>query len=467
MRLIFVSILVFLLPNVVIGLLTHAFVFDRAVINVDYSILALLLLLRPAWWIFTAVFLAIFIIDIFTAMAPGFHFSLSAFLESLPYLKDIVSVYTFMLAALLIASGASLSALFLFGSKGAVASLRQKLVGAAVLFLLTASAFAVDKGLVLPIFAKHFNVATSASKRIAQEVLSPGPAQVELQAMSSASQDWLKALDTPITAAELPDTLYLFVVESWGEIKSNSLMRQRFQLFRTPYLLRNYQVRTGSTPFIGSTIPAEIRELCGVRYLSLHPDVNRLNKASCIPALANAAGYQTHALHNYRSSFFMRFSLYPELGFDQLHFMEKIRQSIGQSSYCGKTFRNVCDEHVLRYIRRIKQKNTSEKNLFYWLTISSHVPPTPLSSEIEATYCTMPILREAGDLCALEYRVEKTLAHIATFLSERAAAGEDYAAIVVGDHAPPFLRLALRELYNSSHVPAVLITPKKNHIQLK
>lgn len=468
MRLVFISFLVFLLPNVAINLLTHIFVFDRAVINLDYVIPALLLLFRPAWWVFTTIFMVIYVIDLFTAMAPGFHFSMSSLLESLPYLTGIISAYTLSVAVLVLTAGTGLSVLFLYASKNEIASPRKKMVGAAVLLIISAGAFAADKALVFPTLAEHFNVATSASQRIAQEVLSPASAKTRPQKMRSASEGWLRALGSPGTATGMPNTLYLFIVESWGEIKSNKLMQQRFELFQTPYLSRNFEVETILTPFAGSTVPAELRELCGVRYLSLHPDVDQLEKAACLPLLAKTEGYTTHALHNYRSSFFMRFSLYPKLGFDQAHFMHEMRERLSQTSYCGKTFRNLCDEHVPRYIRQISQTNAAKKNLYYWLTISSHVPPEPLSPDIEATYCAMPILQQARDLCALEYRVEKSLTHIATFLTERAAEGENYAAIVVGDHAPPFLRLSLRELYSSSHVPAVIITPKNpNHIPMR
>jgi phosphoglycerol transferase MdoB-like AlkP superfamily enzyme len=234
-------------------------------------------------------------------------------------------------------------------------------------------------------------------------------------------------------------------------LKDDAAQRELFAIFDAPELHQRYTVRTGIVPFRGGTTSGELRELCGVftDYLVLNPHTI----SNCLPQQLKRHGYRTTALHGYKREYYSRHRWYPRL-FERLVFED----SLAAAARCGTQFRGICDRDVFHRFKQEVQRRDTHPRFTYWLTIDAHTPVDldrrrELPAEMRST---------AGcgteDVCLVVYFWRETLQRIAQLAADPATPRTRF--IVVGDHAPAFVRQSRASRLVPGYVPFVELVPK-------
>jgi hypothetical protein len=149
---------------------------------------------------------------------------------------------------------------------------------------------------------------------------------VKHKAISGATSGVMK--DRLSGMAPIEDKILLVVVESMGVPTSEKLLHRYVEPFQSRALRERYEFHQGEIGFSGSTVPGEIRELCGT-YIPSTNDVDKIINDDCLPQLMKVNGYQTTALHGYAPNMFERKSWYVHLGFDHIFLlMTLLRRAI-------------------------------------------------------------------------------------------------------------------------------------------
>ncbi len=241
----------------------------------------------------------------------------------------------------------------------------------------------------------------------------------------------------------------LVLVESMG--KADAPDRDYLSVFHRPSLLSRYQVEFGDTPFNGSTVSGEYRELCGLRSGARIGMPELSHREECLPEIYNRKGYETEGIHGYQGSMFGRESWYAKLGFQRSEFLEQLRDVPGMH-ICEGTFPGICDTDVAHYVGS-ELKRPGKKKFIHWITLNTHLP-IARSEERE---------RECGtarerDVCELELLLQRVLNGIADLADDPDIPPTEF--IVVGDHSPPFATLSRRDQFDQHYVPFVRLIPK-------
>lgn len=266
-----------------------------------------------------------------------------------------------------------------------------------------------------------------------------------------------EAASAEITAAlaggesDAPSNVILIVVESWGSGVDPELDALVLEpLARAVSQIPGARLRQGRVPFAGSTVPGEIRELCGRKVLTTRPRLEAIAD-DCLPRLLKRhGGYTTLAVHGFAPAMFSRNAWYPELGFDTIAFAPELTKA-GARERCGVAFPGICDREAWHWIA--SEIRAPGRHFVYWLTLSGHLPlpRSPAWRAPEESRCRT--INVADGVCDL------LLVHRALFeaLAESAIGGDlaDTLIVAVGDHSPPFLQASNRALFESGHVPFV------------
>jgi hypothetical protein len=274
--------------------------------------------------------------------------------------------------------------------------------------------------------------------------------------MSSASSQAISFLDGQGNSAMAPN-LVLIVVESWGLPLDSYLAKALTAPYDDPRIEHKYNTSYGTVPFTGLTIPGEARELCRstIGFGIMHAPAGLV--AQCLPALFHARGYRNLAVHGYAGQMFYRSAWYPTLGFDQSWFGPDLRK-FGLPN-CRGAFPGICDASVADWIgNSLLSPDDGIPKFIYWVTLNSHLPvPTTPDLSDDGVCTTQPALRNSVALCSwfrLVQGVHKSVQQMALRTTARPTV-----FILVGDHAPPFGDLRLREDFSNSQVPYVIMTP--------
>lgn len=247
--------------------------------------------------------------------------------------------------------------------------------------------------------------------------------------------------------------LILVMVEAMGDPRDPALRDRMLGRWYRADIREHYRVRTGRTPYYGSTTSGEMRELCG-RWATtgsvLHSPI-----ADCLPARLRKQGYRTTAMHSFTGEMFDRKTWYPSIGFDALVFRDAMVDAGARR--CSGVFPGACDPDVPRIIGdRLRHAHTPQ--FLYWLTVNSHLP-VPASDALQTQHCLdahpdFPV-RNAG-ICRLSTTIERVEDALATMLLEPGFPEADI--LIVGDHMPPFFDHGSRSQFDGSHVPWILLT---------
>lgn len=274
--------------------------------------------------------------------------------------------------------------------------------------------------------------------------------------IDSASAHLLENLPS-LAAGQRPNIVQV-LVESWGTDTTGIIDRKIIAEYLTPEIRLRYRIVIGTVPFGGSTVYGETRELCNS---TLGPDVRRPSSypslRQCLPYKLKEMGYRTEAVHGYFAGMYGRYLWYPSIGFDSSWFRNRL-VSEGLSD-CPGAFPGVCDSQIAQWLGNRLARSPSP--LFvHWMTLNSHLPVPSGLSGLNAASCDFdPLVREREPLCAwfkLEYQVHSSIAALASRTDIPATA-----FVIVGDHAPPFTNIDLRNRFSDDRVPFVLLIPKQ------
>jgi hypothetical protein len=238
-----------------------------------------------------------------------------------------------------------------------------------------------------------------------------------------------------------PDKVLLVVVESWGLARDpeENLFWQK--LWASP----SWSLSVGALPFVGATVQAEFRELCGLFPHSLF--IEMIPKADkCLPNILRAQGWRTQAFHGASSRMYRRDHWYPLVGFEQSTFFQQLKnESVKCTNIPG-----ACDYSIAH--RVVQTLRDDGKQFTYWLTLNSHTPyrASDLSNPaIKDKVC--PPLKLNGARCAHAALIYDFMQSLKTELERDPIPGLE--VILVGDHVPHFFDAASRKQFDEGAVP--------------
>ena len=415
------------LPNLVFFLVARFFYLDRPLINYDYIVLGAAWLWLPAWLRITA-FAITFLADAITSTGSMYNISPVAGVVALfraPYGLIITVVLAFAVACGIAA-----------------------VLGAQINKAITGRAAAVTLGLTLAFaLALATSDARSQTTKLAADITTRDRGYRTRPAKMPAATDDLRA-----SIAAQNDNVAIIVVESWGVLADASAHQQLIDIFRTPVLQQRYAIRSGAIDFKGGTTSGELRELCGVftDYLVL----NQQTSNECLPVLLRRRGFGTVALHGYKPAYYSRNVWYPRF-FDKMLFQDSLARTTRR---CGTQFRGVCDREVFE--RFAAEVRAGQRQLTYWLTIDAHTPvDRDRLGELPTGGCAA-----TEDVCLLIAFYRDLLQNLAALAGEPGLPPTRF--IIVGDHAPAFVRQSRARHFVRGRVPWVELLPQADPARL-
>jgi hypothetical protein len=445
----------------------------RGLINVEYFFVAVLALFVSRA-IVGFVLALIFLNEIFHLAASTYYFSDADFLKSASYLSclPIGRVITLSLILVLLVLAWTYIVLKLAGPHIHHDRRRSLAVlASAIVFLVTVDvATGNNTRLGLRDTSLDANVASGPMLGLIISVAADklggfGHSNKEMNAAASASAPLfapLRAVKTTSGSFKARNVV-LIVVESFGKLLNPASAEWLSSPFYSPAMRNTYHIEEGEVPFRGATVSAEYRELCGVSGSVAQittPDPLLETNLSCLPALMQRAGFETHAFHGYSGNMFDRNEWYPSLGFEHSTFIEDL-SSPKAAPRCGAAWPGVCDEYMVGLLRDLLLRPKSDRPQFiYWLSLNSHLPVDRESATADGVGCGSSNAVTDEDLCAwmsLVYRVNKAVATLAT-----SSGIPPTEFIIVGDHAPPFLAQTRRRAVSQSVVPYIRLIPQES-----
>ena len=264
-------------------------------------------------------------------------------------------------------------------------------------------------------------------------------------------------LVSDLAAFPSKENIGIVVVESWGLFKNADSNTYLARSFHAPALTSRYTVISGSVPFHGSTVPAEMRELCGISAGFAAASGARSSMTGCLPWQLRRLGYQTVAMHGFTQDMFGRKNWYPAIGFEHTFFAENMPASEGFHR-CGKQFPGICPPEILSLFRRELIQSGEQHRLVYWLTLGTHLHFDDTPQQHTSVSCPPPMTGQSWDVCGQTDDLEWLLSHLADIASDPNLPRTRF--IIVGDHTPPFMMKYKRDLYVSERVPYLELLPK-------
>jgi hypothetical protein len=260
----------------------------------------------------------------------------------------------------------------------------------------------------------------------------------------------------PAGQNELPNFVQI-LVESWGWPKDDALRKALLAPYSDPKVLARYRVLEGAAPFEGPTTSGEFRELCQthIGYNISHGSVEQMQH--CLPMRLRGMGYSTLAVHGFRGAMFDRNVWYPQMGFQDIWFEERLR-ALGMPE-CDGPFPGTCDASVATWVGDRLTEPRSSPLFVHWVTLNSHLPvpiPAPLKN---AAPCTVSAATRAdASLCSWYQLVAVVQESVSAMALKQL--NKPTIFVIVGDHAPPFDRQEIRGKFSSTEVPYVVLLPK-------
>lgn len=441
------------IPSVTFWLIGQFLFIDRAIFNIDYMLIGLILIPFGAMAVGLGVTLLL-VLDVIFSIAPAYHFSLVSIIDSLRELSSLEPAYLVTEAGKVTSVVLACAALVYLSLKQAQSSrviAVTCLVSVIIVMFLDVrfSANALAEG---EAYTLNTNIAASSVNNLRVALTTADFSEVTqyFSPMESAS-DLLR--ESIVPGGDGFQTVILIVVESLGEISNPEV--NRFQL--EPILALKNQAglvfNNGVVGFEGSTVPGELRELCRIKYLAVHPDKSVLPSENCLPMMYAGLGYRTLAIHGFIGTVFSRNRWYPALAFDDIWFAPELDARISQARRCGIAFHGICDSDIWEMISEPGFTQTDARQFIYWLTLSAHLPVESPGESMSKTCAPYELLVEYPELCSLVLQQRQFLSAIAIKISQREL--NNTRILLVGDHMPPFLDTGIRALFDSKHVPYV------------
>ena len=245
------------------------------------------------------------------------------------------------------------------------------------------------------------------------------------------------------------------MVEAMGLPTDPELRRRMTDIWARPEVRARYDVVTGETFYYGSTTSGEMRELCG-RWGDYQEVMERADPG-CLPAALARRGYRTAAWHSFTGEFFDRTSWYPNIGFEEMRFVDRLK--VGGAEICPGVFPGACDWQVPAQIAKML-KAADEPQFVYWLTLNSHLPvlKTKKLGTEECASFDRALDASHPMICRLLQLFDQTGAALGKEIT--AADFPDADILIVGDHIPPFFDRPHRTQFAADRVPWILLRAK-------
>lgn len=228
--------------------------------------------------------------------------------------------------------------------------------------------------------------------------------------------------------------LLLIVNESWGVARKAEVQRA---ILEKLYALPNTDyIQEGFFDFAGATVQGEMRELChlSVEHGYSFKELPETHFSQCIPNQLKQQGYQTVAMHGSGSHMYDRYSWYQKAGFNETIFSENLLNA----KRCH-AFNGVCDSELYQQVSKAFQKAEAANKpiMFYWLTLTSHVPYQSSDITNQRFHCQKYQIPE-GDICNNMRMQAQFFDGLAELLKQPEMKGVE--VLVVGDHMPPIMQ---------------------------
>ncbi|HEY0673717.1 MAG TPA: hypothetical protein VGD27_15670 [Longimicrobiales bacterium] len=410
------------LPNLVFYVASRFFFLDRPLVNFDYAVLGVAWPWLPRW-LCMALFAVVFLVDAITATGGMYNISPVAGVVALfraPFGLLITVILAFAASCALAAGLGAFVHRYLHG------------ISKPVLYATSLAALTALFVILAP--------ARSSVAKLTSDIVTRDRGYRTVPARVPAATDALRA-DIDVQK----DQVALVMVESWGVLADSAAHQQLLDIFHTPELRARYHIRTGVVPFSGGTTSGELRELCGMLtdYLVLNDAIIR----DCLPNQLRRRGFSTVALHGYKPEYYSRHKWYPRF-FDRILFEDSLALS---AKRCGTQFRGICDREVFEAFAR--EVRGGERQLTYWLSIDAHTPvDVARLGELPLGNCTAP-----QDFCLVVAFLRDLLEQLAQLAGEPDLPRTRF--IIVGDHAPAFVRQERAGRLVRGRVPYVELVP--------
>tara|TARA_Y200000002_G_C22677621_1_gene662763 strand:+ start:1118 stop:2095 length:978 start_codon:yes stop_codon:yes gene_type:complete len=200
----------------------------------------------------------------------------------------------------------------------------------------------------------------------------------------------------------------------------------------------------------GSTVTAEFRELCGVKFNDYSSDIIDLN---CIPRKLKSKGYEVYAAHPYLNGYFNRREWWRKIGFSNTFFMTGIKKD--SLPTCSGAYKSLCDDMFFKHVFN----NVSERSspfFLYYLTIEGHLP-TKIHSEKDYLKCINQT-KTNRTICGNLISNKKFLKSVFSTLEESKITNTK--VYIVGDHVPKSFLLKSKNIYRDNQVQVITLKSK-------
>lgn len=419
LKIILVSLLVILLPNIIMSLLVHLTDTQRVLINIDYFIPLLLLACRQQL-LFVIAFIITSLADflaLFTQLFPFIRISDLVYLSKFAFISSTsYQLYGITLIVLIIAQ----SYLYLKVYK---ADYNKTLL---VLFNIIILYYA---------YSVHFtNIGNNlvGSQSISNiDYINSG----FVQTFTMTGDAFQKPRVTGATAnlftrADSHDKVLLVVNESWGVAANAAVQNDVLSPILNNSTVINTKQKT--LDFVGATLAGELRELCAKAPIHFNLKNQIQGFEDCLPNRYKGLGYNTVAVHGAIGFMYDRKYWYPRAGFEQMLFRD---QGLNISDSRCYSFPGNCDSDIAG--RVVEQFATNDKLFLYWLTLNTHAIYDERDLKIDLFDCSQyGIAFDTADCRNLKLQ-KQFFYTLSQMITDSALFGTR--VIVVGDHEPPFI----------------------------
>lgn len=296
-----------------------------------------------------------------------------------------------------------------------LATRRQRLVAAAIFFLLLAVRLAVH--------GTNYSAAlrtTAGTFALATVQAAVGRESSDGREPASKDGFWFRIQDQEFQEA---DKILLFVVESWGERPED--------LSAIVRALSDHggevKIKSGFVRYRGSTIHGELRSLCGV--LTKPSAMTEADYRRCAPRILATKGFQSHALHGYLPTYYGRDLIWKRMGFEATYFSP----AFPESSFCPGAYRGVCDKALID--KAFSLSDGPGRRFVYALTLEGH---EPVARSVDQGAPLRKIPPNLFNQSKAQLVARRDIEAIHDLYVARA--GEKSLVFIVGDHVPPSLK---------------------------
>jgi hypothetical protein len=417
----------------------------RAYFNVDYVLVGVAALYVPWAWA-VAMLSVVFIVDALRTSAAFYFFSQHDLLVSASAIRHVPVSRTatvgacFVLSAIVLAVGTV--------ALGRVKDSRRSAAAVLVLVMMTLVGFRVwyvkNDDLV-----EGRSVANSNTLSVVRMAYATtkGHERTALEPMAAATESLWSA---PATRRNV----VIVLAEGYGSYKDRTLSEFLVKPFRQEAITSRYEVEEGVTAFQGSTVSAELRELCHLRAGIPAPGDDLGWMKDCLPQQWKAT-HETTAIHGFTGYMFDRKSWWPRLGFQNILFLPELeREGV---KHCNVAFDGACDDQIAELIHR-RIAAAKRPQLIYWVTLDTHLPLAVTGTG--PMFCGTDHAGYAADQSVCEWMngTYKNNASIAEIAADPKLPPTEF--LVIGDHAPPFISNSRRQLFEAGVVSFVHLVPR-------